>query len=76
MAAAAHFLHDQLHVHFIDGTGADKDLALIPGEHKTCLHALNIQKVIGCLRADDSRTLHILRVADRDREGIPEDLRV
>ena len=76
MAAAAHFLHDQLYIHFIDGTRADKDLALIFGEHEARLHTLDIQKIIGRLRANDRGTLYVFRTANRDGIGISEDLRM
>ena len=60
MTAAAHALHDNLYIDFINRSGTDIDLTLIIGKYKTRLNSLNIQQFIGRLRADNGRTRQIL----------------
>ena len=76
VTAAAQMLHDNLHVHFVDRTRGDENLILIFGQNKACLDPFNIQQLVGCLRADNCRTLNALPGTDRDRVGIPVDLRL
>ena len=51
MSSAAHALHDQLHIHFIYGAGADINLALVIRQYKAGLDPPDIQQFIGSLGA-------------------------
>ena len=57
-------LHDQLNIDLIDGAGTDVDLILIFRQHKAGLDTLDIQQLIGRLRADDCRALQIVPLTD------------
>ncbi len=62
MTAAAHALHDDLHIDLIHGTGAHVNLPRRRRQDEACAHAFDIQQFIGRLRAHDrGHTLRAIR---------------
>ena len=63
MTAAAHTLHQHLHIHLVDGPGADIGLMLIVRQNNGCLDVVDIQQLICSLRAHNRGAFYIFRGA-------------
>ena len=70
MSAAAHALHDDLHIDFINGTGADMYLPLEVRQYEAGLDAPDVQQLIGRLGPDDRGIGQVLRRTDGDGKAL------